>query len=108
MIENFEVILSLVGTVLSLLVACITFLVKLVRSLKAKTAAERKQVLFSVIMQLVETAEGLPDISGSEKKTYVLTQANRVSNELGIEFDAAEVAEQVEELIKLTKHVNLK
>lgn len=104
--ENLETILSLAGTALGLLLTSLTFLVKLILSIKNKSKVEKRNMLLSAVAPLVELAEKLTHYSGAEKKQYVLTSANQFAIENGIEFDAEAVSGKIEELIELSNQVN--
>lgn len=104
--ENLEVILSLAGTILSLLAASVTFFVKLIRSVRARVKEKGETALLEVVAPLVEMAEELETCSGAEKKEYVLTKVKEYAKENGIEFDAEKVSEKIEALVKFSKQVN--
>ncbi len=104
--ENLELILSLIGTTVSLLITCIIFIVKFVKSLRAKRLAEDDTAILEAILPLMEIAEKYKNYSGEEKKEYVLTKLNQFTIENGINFNAEAVIGKIEELIQLTKQVN--
>lgn len=104
--ENVEWILSIVGTALSLLIVCISFLIKLVQTMKARKKEHRQATLLDAVAPIVEIAESFTNYSGAEKKEYVLTNVNRFAIENGIEFDAELVSKKIEQLIELSKQVN--
>lgn len=104
--ENLEVILSLAGTALSLLVACVTFIVKFVRSIHKRVKEQGTTALLEAVIPIVEIAEGFADYSGAEKKEYVLTKVNQYAIENRIEFDAEAVSDKIEQLVELSRQVN--
>lgn len=104
--ENMELILSLAGTSLSLLAACVTFLVKLIRSVKARVKEKGMTALLEAVAPLVEIAETLVNYSGAEKKAYVLTKVKEYSGENKIEFNIEKVSDKIEQLVELSKKVN--
>lgn len=104
--ENLEVILSLSGTILSLFAASVTFLVKLIRSVRARVKEKGETALLEAVAPLVEMAEELENCSGAEKKEYVLTKVKEYATKNGIEFDAEKVSDKIEALVKLSKQVN--
>lgn len=104
--ENMEWILSLSATILSLLAACVTFLVKLIRSVKVRVKEKGLTTLLDAVESLVELAENLENCSGAEKKEYVLTKVKQYADENKIEFNAEKVTEKIERLIELSKQVN--
>lgn len=106
MIANLEVILSVAGTALGLLITTITFLSKFLESAKAKKVAENIVKIGEAMIPYIEQAEAFVHYSGAEKKEYVLTKANRFAIENDIKFDAEAVSNKIEELVDLTKKVN--
>ena len=106
MIENLEIILSIAGTALGLLITTVTFLSKFLKSAKAKKIAENVIKISEAMIPYIEQAETFVNYSGAEKKEYVLTKANRFAIDNGIKFDAEAVSEKIEELVELTKKVN--
>lgn len=104
--ENLEILLSLAGTALSLLVACVTFIVKLIKNVKQRIAEQGATALLDAVTPIVEIAESMTNYSGSEKKEYVLTKVNQYAIENGIEFDANAVSDKIEQLVELSKQVN--
>lgn len=104
--ENLEIILSMAGTLLGLLITAITFLAKFLTNAKAKKVAENIIKIGNAILPFVQNAETFVNYSGAEKKEYVMTQATKFAVENGIPFDAELIAAKIEELVKLTKSVN--
>lgn len=106
--ESLEIILSLAGAALGLLVTSATFIVKFLKKSNAKKAAEQVIEICNAILPYIEQAEKFVHYTGEEKKEYVMTKANQYALEHGIKFDAEYVGGKVEELISLTKEVNAK
>ena len=104
--ENLEIILSVAGTALGLLVTAATFLIKFINNAKAKKIAENLIKISNAVAPYVAEAEKFVNYSGAEKKEFVLTKANQFAIEEGIDFNAAEVGKKIEELVALTKSVN--
>ena len=104
--ENIQLILSLAGTTFSLLVACVTFVIKLVRSVRRRVREEGAAVLMNAVAPIVEIAEGFGNYSGAEKKEYVLTKVNQYAIENSIEFNAQSVSDKIEQLVELSRQVN--
>ena len=103
--ERLEWILSMAGTCLGLAVTALTFIVKFLRSIKAKRAAERFIKISEALIPYIEEAEKFRHYSGAEKKEYVLTKAKQFAIEKGYEFNAAEISAEIEELVALSKHI---
>ena len=58
-------------------------------------------------LELIEEAERFIGYSGKEKKEYVIDKIGEYAEELGIKADLQFVSEKIEELVKLTKGVNI-
>ena len=106
--ENFEVVLSLAGTALSLLITSIIFVVRLVKAVREKRNMQSSLFLYETVAPLMEIAENFSNYSGEEKKQFVLTKVNQFAIENGLKFDAETTAAQVEKLIELSKKINAK
>ena len=104
--ENIQLILSLAGTALSLLVACVTFVIKLAGSIRRRVREEGATALMNAVAPIVEIAEGFGNYGGAEKKEYVLTKVNQYAIENSIEFDAQSVSDKIEQLVELSRQVN--
>lgn len=106
--ENAEIIISLAGTVISLIIAVITFIAKFLKSEKAKTTAENIVQICDEILPLIKQAEQFVNFSGQEKKEYVMTLMRKYALDNGIYLDCQMLAEKIDELVALTKNVNVK
>ncbi len=106
--ENAELILSLAGTAFSLMVTCLIFIIRLVKTAKDRKRMQNYSFLDDAVAPLMEIAEGFTNYSGEEKKQFVLTKVNQFAIENGLKFDAEETAAKVEKLKNLTKKINTK
>lgn len=104
--ENLEVILSIAGTAVGLLITTLTFLSGFIKNAKAKKAMENVVKIGNAVIPYIEEAEAFIHYSGTEKKQYVLTKANRFAIDNNLKFDEQAVSEKIEELVALTKQVN--
>lgn len=104
--ENLSLILSTIATAIGLLITTLTFLLKFIKSAKAKKIAENIISIGNAIIPYIEQAELFANYSGAEKKEYVMTKANQFAIKNSINFDANLVSEKIEELVKLSKEVN--
>jgi hypothetical protein len=104
--ENLQIILSVAGTALGLLITAVTFITKFIKNSKAKKAMESVVEIGNAVLPYIRQAETFLNYSGNEKKEYVLTKANQFALEHGMQFDAVAVGEKIEELVTLTKTVN--
>lgn len=94
--ENLELIVSLAGTALSLFIACILFIVKIIRGYITKKKLKNSYVLLEAVAPLMEIAEQFTNYSGEEKKEYVMTRVNQFALENKIKFDSEAVNEKIE------------
>ena len=106
--EKLELILSLAGTAIGLLITTLTFVVKFCKSVKARKVAEQTIEIANAVLPYIEQAEKFINFSGEEKKEYVMTKANQYAIQNGIKFDSAAVSKKIEEFIAFTKQVNTK
>jgi hypothetical protein len=104
--ENLEIILSSASAAAGLLATSVTFLVKFIKSAKAKKTAENVIKICDAVVPFIEEAEKFVGYGGAAKKEYVLTKANQFAIESGIPFDAELVGEKIEEFVELSKTVN--
>ena len=107
-IENLEVLLSILGTILSLLLTSIVCLVKAIQKGKEKRSIEANTIFLEALAPLMEIAEKYENYTGEEKKAFVLTKMNQLAIENHLKFNAEEVSKKIEELIVLSKEVNNK
>lgn len=107
-LKDLEIMLSLAGTALGLLITVLTFVVKFIKSAKAKKFAEQTIEIGNAVLPFIKEAEKFTAFSGAEKKAYVMTKANQFALENGINFNETQVSEKIEELVTLTKQVNTK
>lgn len=104
--KELEIILSVSCAALGLLVTSITFIMKFLKSAKAKKICEHVVEVENAVIPYIKQAETFLNYSGAEKKEFVMTKANQHAIENGIRFDEALVSEKIEELVRLTKEVN--
>lgn len=104
--ENLQIILSVAGTALGLLITTATFLLKFIKSTKAKKILESVIKIGNAVTPCVEKAETFLNYTGAEKKNFVMTEAAKFAIAHKIPFDEKLVSDKIEELVKLTKSVN--
>ena len=104
--SDLQVILFVAATAAGLLVSTVTFVVKFLKSTRAKRAAEEIVKIGCAILPFVQAAEAFAGYTGSEKKEFVLTKANQFAIDNGMEFNVEQVSAKIEELVSLTKSVN--
>ena len=106
--KDLEVILSLAGTIIGLLITVLTFIYKSIKNVKARKVAEQVIKIGNTVLPYIREAEKFTAYSGEEKKAYVMTKANQFALDNKMPFNEEQVSEKVEELVALTKQVNIK
>ena len=105
---SIQEILTLIGSILPLLIAFLTFLVKFIKNEKAKKVLNCTLKLAETIQPLIVEAEKFTHFSGEEKKQYVLTKANQFAIDNKLKFDQEKVSAMIDELVETTKKVNMR
>ena len=103
---DIEIYISFAITVVGLLASTATFLIKFIKNKNARKVAEQVLKMTQVILPFIEEAEKYIHYSGEEKKQYVMIRCMELAlkNDININYDF--INEKIEELIKLTNHVN--
>lgn len=104
--ENLEWILSLIATVLSLLIACISFGIKLIKNVREKIRTKKYNELIESIAPIMEIAENNTQLHGADKKDYVMDKVSQYAVENRLIYDAKAVADKIEELVAFSKQIN--
>ena len=105
---NLHIILSLAGSTFGLLVTTLTVLLRLIKSAKARKTAEQAIQISNAVLPFIREAECFKDYTSIEKKVYVMTKANQFAIKNKIPFNEGKVGERVDELVDLTKCVNMR
>lgn len=105
--EEIEQIIIIAANCLGLVGTITGFLIPLVKNVKAKNKLIAINKLTATLQTLVVEAEEFTDFTGTEKKEYVMTKANRYAIENKIPFDEQVVSAKVEDLVSLSKEVNV-
>lgn len=106
--ENFELIISLIGTLASLVVASVVFIVRIIQLIKTRNGLAGGELLLDALTSFMKSAEDLSDLSGAQKKEYVLVKLGEFAAENGIPFSEKDISDKIEQLIELSKRVNAK
>ncbi len=105
--EKIEQIIIIAANCLGLLATFTGFLIPLVKNVKAKNKLVAINKLTSTLQTLIIEAEEFTNFTGTEKKEYVMTKANRYAIKNRIPFDEQLVSDKVEDLVALSKEVNV-
>ena len=105
---DLEVILSILGTLLGMVVTILTFIIKLSKSKKVRKTAEEMLLVSNKLCEYVEAAEEFKNYTGEEKKNFVLTKMNQFTLDNNFNFNSDYIVEKLESLIATTKKVNVK
>jgi len=106
--QNLPTIISISCTALGLLVTAITFIVRFIKSLKEKRLAQDTLKICEALKGFVASAEKFLNYSANEKKEFALTKANQFAIDNKMAFNAAFIGGKIEELIRLSKEVNVR
>ncbi len=106
--ENIHLYLSILAPTLTLLCTTVVFLQKFVKNKKLKRVLEKTEQITREIIPCITEAEKFSNYSGAEKKEYVMTKLNQFALENHIKFNQEEASNRIEELVTLTKAVNVK
>lgn len=104
--EKLEYIITLASSVLPLIIAMLTFIIKFVRTAKIKKALEKTLQLSETLQTFIVDAEKFKNYSGEEKKEYVMTKANQFAIEHSMKFDGDSVSALIDQIVNVTKQVN--
>lgn len=104
--EKMEQIIAVLGSAITLIAALLTFVIKFLKSSKAKRIAEQALKLTEILQPLIVEAEKFVHYSGEEKKQFVLTKVNQYSLENRIRFSSEVVGKQIDEVLLTTTKVN--
>lgn len=103
---DLEMYISLAATVIGLIASTTTFLIKFIKSTKARNVAEQVLKMTQLILPFIEEAEKFAHFSGEEKKQYVMTRSMQLAVKNNMKVNDDFISNKIEELINLTNHVN--
>lgn len=106
--DRIEIIITLASSVIPVLIAFFTFLIKFIKNEKAKKVLNGMLKVSEAIQSLTVAAEKFTNFSGEEKKQYVLTKVNQFAIDNKIKFDQEKVSQMIDELVATTKKVNMR
>lgn len=106
--SQIEEIITIISAALGLIITITGFLIPLVKSTKAKKSLIAENKLTGALQNMVIEAEKFVNYSGEEKKQYVMTKAYKYAVENKIPYDENAVSEKIEDLVALSKQVNVK
>lgn len=106
--SQIEEIITIITAALGLIITITGFLIPLVKSTKAKKSLIAVNKLTGALQNMVIEAEKFVNYSGEEKKQYVMTKAYKYAVENKIPYDENAVSEKIEDLVALSKQVNVK
>lgn len=104
--DKVEQIITIASACLGFIVTFTGFLIPLVKNVKAKNKLTALNKLTSTLQSLIMDAEKMTNFTGTEKKEYVMTKANRYALENKIPYDEQAVSDKIEDMVALSKEVN--
>jgi len=106
--NELEILISLAGTILGLVLTVVTFIVKWVRSARARRGLEQAVKIGNAVQAFIREAEKFTAFSGEQKKAFVMTKANQFAIDNRIAFRENQISNKIEELVALTRQVNFR
>ncbi len=101
--DSLEIIFGVLSTIL----VCMIYLVKLIEKIKEVRKLENKDLILKELMDLIKLSEELFE-SGEEKKKFVVTRIKNFQLENKLKSNMDELEHQIESYIDLTNKVNIK
>lgn len=104
---SIEIIKSLACTALGIIITFITFILKVIKKNKIIKKSDGLISVLSILEAEIIEAEKNTNYTGEEKKNYVLTRINQYMIDHNLKFNKEYIEAKLEELIELTKEVNI-
>lgn len=105
--ELLGIIITFVSTILGLLVTLVTYILKFVGNKKVKEKALNFINISEKLIELITEVEKYSTLKGTEKKRYVLRKIEEYADENNLKYDEEEISNKIEELVSLTRSVNI-
>lgn len=106
-LEDIQLFLPFLAPALGLLCTTIVFLKKFVKNKKLKKVLEKAEEITKEIIPCIMEAEKFVNYTGEEKKNFVMTKLNQFAIINNIKFNEEETSNKIEQLVSLTKEVNV-
>lgn len=104
--EVIDWVISLGVTIATALGTIIMIASRFIKQLAEKQKIILNSEVFNNLVGLVAEAEEFLELTGEQKKAWVIEKSEEFAKTLGIEFDAEIVSQKIEALIDMTKIVN--
>jgi hypothetical protein len=105
--EDINVWIHIVVSVVVGIATCIPLIIKLVNTVKEAAQAKNWTPLMQLILKLMSEAEENYS-SGAERKAYVVDSIEAIKDTLNYEVDMAIVSEMIDSIVLATKKINVK
>lgn len=105
--EEIKMYVSYITPILTIICSFLIFIKNKIKKKQVRKVIENKEELMKKIIPYIEEAEKFINFSGEEKKEYVMTKLKGYAIDCGIDFDENGISDKVEELIELSKKVNI-
>ena len=111
--DNIKLIITFAVPLFGMLSATIGLIIKVIIAVKQGNLQKVQNALEEAAKEAVAFVEDLKsktgdDLAGETKKQIALVRINEALIEKGLKFDVVKAGEVVEELVRLTKQVNVK
>lgn len=104
--ENVNIWIEIVISVLTGIAACIPLVIKLVQVIKDSVKAKNWTPLMQLILKLMAEAEGNYS-TGAEKKAYVIDSIEAIKGSLNYDVDMEAVSAMIDAIVVATKKINV-
>lgn len=105
-LEQLQAWLGVFSTVLGILITLVGLGIPLIKNIKAKETLQATATILEMVKKYMIEAEGFLNLSGEEKKKYVIAKAIAYAAEHGITITEEEVGTAIEGIIYLSKSIN--
>ena len=105
--ENLTLILQIIAYVLSSLAIVIPLVVNLVKYVKKAVQEKNWNALVKLILGYIKEAEK-NYTSGADKKEWVMSMAIQSAKEIGFELDEETLSNLIDNIVDMSKKVNVK
>ena len=106
-LEYIKLLLPFLAPIVGFIGTSIIFLKKFIKNKKLNNVLEKAEEVSKQIIPIIIEAEKFVNYTGEEKKNYVMTKLNQFAICNGIMFNEKDTSNKVEELVGLTKKVNV-
>ena len=105
--ENLTLVLQIIAYVLSSLAIVIPLVVNLVKYVKKAVQEKNWNVLVKLVLEYIKEAEK-NYTSGADKKEWVMSMTKQTAKEIGFDLDEETLSNLIDNIVEMSKKVNVK